>query len=105
MKNPYMPPLSDTAGPAPPRWWRRPSIWLACVEVIVGIALGFGGCFASLATDSSLAGPGAAFALFFGVGVIALPGMMLFGRHRLRWLGQLLPAGVALWLLLTWLRK
>ena len=84
--------------------WQRPSIWLAWLEITTGLSVGLGGCFASLATDASLALIGAVYAFLVGVIVIAIPGAILLGRSPRRWLGQLLPLAVVLWLLLRWLR-
>src|SRR5262249_38701234 len=105
MPNPYAPPGVDGVPMSHEPWWRRPSVWLACVEIALGLALGLGGCAASLATDESMAGFAAGVALFVGGGLVALPGALLFGRHRARWLGQIFPIGLALWLLIAWLRR
>jgi hypothetical protein len=78
----------------------RPSLWLACLEITAGLSLGLYGAVSSLATDESLAGIGAVVALLLAPTVLVIPGVLLFSRHRLRWLGQLIPISVALWLLL-----
>jgi hypothetical protein len=87
--------------PARDRWWQRPSAWLGGIEIAAGLSLGLGGCVKSLATDASLAGIGAVVALAAGLVVLVLPGaLLLLGRHPLRWVGQVLPAAILLWLLL-----
>jgi hypothetical protein len=103
--NPYEPPVGEVVAPSSVRaWWRRPSAWIGGVEIAAGLSLGVGGCVASLRTEASLAGVGAA--LFFMVGVVflVLPGRLLLGRHRYRCLAQLLPAALGAWLLVAWAR-
>ncbi len=75
---------------------------LAWLEIVGGLSLGFGGCMASLATEASLAGVGAIFSLLIGLGGVALPGVLLFDRHPRRWVAQVLPAAIGLWLLAAW---
>jgi uncharacterized membrane protein YfcA len=101
--NPSTLTLNDAATEAIRRpWWRRPSIWLAWLEIAIGLSVGFGGCLASLATDESLAGVGAVYVFLVGVMTIAVPGALLLGRSPRRWLGQILPAALVVLALLAW---
>lgn len=79
--------------------WRRPSTWLGWAEIATGVAVGFGGCYASLAANMSMAGVGMLFSLIVALMVLVVPGAsLLLSRHRLRWLPQLAPIGVLTWM-------
>lgn len=85
--------------------WRRPSTWLGLVEIVTGAALGLGGCYASLAGNMSMAGIGMLVSLCGALVVLVAPGAsLLLSRHWLRWLPQLAPIGVLVWMVVNKLR-
>jgi hypothetical protein len=78
---------------------------LAWLEILGGLFVGCGGSIANLATDASLALIGAVFAFIIGTLIASSGALLLLSRHRLRGLAQVIPAAIAAWLLIAWLRS
>ena len=78
---------------------------LAWLEILAGLFVGCGGSIASLATDASLALFGAIYALIIGALMASSGALLLFSRHRLRGLAQVIPVAITAWLLIAWLDR
>ena len=82
------------------RWWKRPSGWIGGLEIFLGGFVGLGGCWISIGTDASMAGPGAAFSLLLGLLGLVVPGLLMVRFHPRRWFSQLLVAALIFWIVI-----
>jgi hypothetical protein len=70
--------------------------------MLLGLVLGAAGCASALASDASLSGVGATLIFGGAVVILCVPGFVLVAsKHRLRWLGQLVPAAITLWTIVS----
>lgn len=96
--NPYQPPSDSESPDGPPssanprRQWR----WLGWSEIVLGCLFVLYGVVAATSSEYILAGAIAAWALFTGLVVLVIPGVLWLSRLRYGWLGQALPAAVIL---------
>jgi hypothetical protein len=74
---------------------------LAILEIVSGLSIACWGSYASLMSDGSLAGIGALIALVVGILCLFIPGVLLLRSHPLRWVSQILPALVLVWIVIS----